>query len=120
MYWELATRVEQLSVNFEQYKFHMDIQAKVASLRVSDNCGDTRFPVIFENQSVEHQNDLLTLKVSKIQKESPHYFDCDTEVSIGIGGLKIFWKPSSLILLFRFMKVKTDEKSMVESLATAM
>jgi hypothetical protein len=98
----------------------MDIQAKVASLRVSDNCGDTRFPVIFENQSVEHQNDLLTLKVSKIQKESPHYFDCDTEVSIGIGGLKIFWKPSSLILLFRFMKVKTDEKSMVESLATAM
>ena len=32
----------------------MEIQAKVSSLQVADNCGDTRFPLIFENQAVEH------------------------------------------------------------------
>jgi hypothetical protein len=74
---------------------------------VTDNSGDSRFPVIFENQAVEHQNELLTVKLSTIQKESPHYFDCDTDVSICIGGLKIFWKPSSLMLLFRFIKKPT-------------
>jgi len=98
----------------------MDIQTKVASLRVSDNCGDKRFPVIFENQAVEQQNELLSLKVSKIQKESPHYFDCDTEVSIGIGGLKVFWKPSSLILLFKFMQANKERKTMSENIAAAM
>jgi len=68
--------------------------------------------LIFENQAVEHQNELLNIKVSNIQKESPYYQDCDTEVQIGIGGLKFFWKPSSLMLLFQFLRQPKQKKDM--------
>lgn len=48
-HWRLNTYLEQLSVNFQSSSLDSNLDVKIKSLVVSDNSGDERFPVIFEN-----------------------------------------------------------------------
>ena len=82
---------------------------KVQSLRVFDNAGDARFPNIFENVPEEGAEDLVTLKLTKIEKKSDDYQGVDTEMFIKFGSMLAHWKPQSLGFLFKFLNTELVE-----------
>ena len=62
----LNTFMENLSVVFESSTLDSKLDVKIKSLNVSDNSGDERFPVIFENQPTDGQEELVSVKMRLI------------------------------------------------------
>jgi hypothetical protein len=91
--------MEKLSVNFQSSAMDSKLDVKIKSLVVSDNSGDERFPVIFENQPSDGQEDLVSINMKLIQKLSPLYNGVDSELTITFGGLIVYWKPQCIIYL---------------------
>ena len=102
-HWQLNTFMENLKVSFESSALDSKLDVKIKSLNVSDNSGDERFPVIFENQPTEGLDELVQIKMRLIQKLSPSYNGVDTELTIVFGGLVVYWKPQCIIYLVQFL-----------------
>ena len=95
--------MDDINLSVEINKGVTELIAKVSSLKVSDNSNDQRFPYIFQNQSVEGQEDLVTFKLETIDKESDKYMGCETIISLGFSGLIAYWKPQTMINLLEFI-----------------
>ena len=88
----------------------MTMKANVSQLKVADNTDDERFPFIFQNMPVEGQQDLVTFELTKIDKESPNFDDCETFIDLGFSGLVAYWKPQTMLNLLEFINENKPAK----------